>query len=98
VAKKGFREFRELSRTSPTIRQALDAAGSETEFAALAVKVGADAGYTLTQEEVLAWNRERGSSLSEEQLDAVVGGVLIGGGAKQEKKTFADYWYAIFYA
>jgi hypothetical protein len=36
--------------------------------------------------------------LSDAQLDHVAGGLLIGGGAKQEKKTLEDYWYAIFYA
>lgn len=97
MANKGFVEFRELSKTSKKIQDKLKGGRDEAAIAALAVKVGAEEGYRFSAGDVLAWNKSH-NELSDAQLSAVQGGVLIGGGAKQEPKTFADYWYAIFYA
>ena len=98
MANNGFVEFRELSKTSQKIQDRLKDVRDEAAFAALAVKVGAEEGYQFSAEDVLAWKKGHLGSLSDEQLGAVQGGVLIGGGAKQEPKTWADYWYSAFYA
>jgi predicted ribosomally synthesized peptide with nif11-like leader len=66
------------------------------------VAVAAAHGYAISTDDVrtLALQSAKGKTgkLDDESLAEVVGGLLIGGGAKQERKTFADYWYQIWYA
>jgi hypothetical protein len=93
VTENGLEQFREMSKSRPDIRQRLQRVLGESDFAALAVKIGSEEGYRFTGEDVLAWTRGRTEVLSDAQLEGITGGLMA-----RQTLNVGEQWYWLFYA